>query len=268
MAVKAKTEARRTGSRRQDERRHQTPARSSHRPGAAGRSCRLPTRRPRKRGGDRTRGGGSPRARNQRHRHPHRARHRPQRAAGDGDHRRQRQHAVPVRFRARRNHRKRRRADACHPSGGRRSGTASPAFREILADDAPGSDPDADRVSVIQVHVGRFRQDQAEGLKERLGKMLGQVRAAVKRLEADAGPPRPGDLRFPLRAGAARQGGRHRSDRLPRMAARRQFHLPRHARVPLFRRRRQRHARPQPTSPASASSPIPTCWCCGAATRR
>ena len=41
-------------------------------------------------------------------------------------------------------------------------------------------DANAERVSVIQVHVGRLSQDRAEGLKVRLGKMLGQVRAAVK----------------------------------------------------------------------------------------
>ena len=44
----------------------------------------------------------------------------------------------------------------------------------------PGSDANAERVSVIQVHVGRLSQDRAEGLKVRLGKVLGQVRAAVK----------------------------------------------------------------------------------------
>ena len=50
---------------------------------------------------------------------------------------------------------------------------------EILPETAR-HDPNAERVSVIQVHVGRLSQDRAEGLKARLGKVLGQVRAAVK----------------------------------------------------------------------------------------
>jgi len=50
---------------------------------------------------------------------------------------------------------------------------------EILGE-AARQDADAERVSVIQVHVGRLSQDRAEGLKARLGKVLGQVRAAVK----------------------------------------------------------------------------------------
>ena len=49
---------------------------------------------------------------------------------------------------------------------------------EILSESAK-LDPDAERVSIIQVHVGRLSQDRAEGLKARLGKVLGQVRAAV-----------------------------------------------------------------------------------------
>ena len=112
---------------------------------------------------------------------------------------------------------------------------------EILGDGgALKDDGDHDRLSVVHVHVPRLTADQANALAERLRKMLDQVRAAVSRLEADAGPARPGDLRVPLCRRAARQEGRRRGDRLPGMAARRQFHLPRHARVRLFRRRGER----------------------------
>jgi glutamate dehydrogenase len=50
---------------------------------------------------------------------------------------------------------------------------------EILADGAK-HDASTDRLSVIHVHVGRLSADRAEGLKTRLAKVLGQVRAAVK----------------------------------------------------------------------------------------
>ncbi len=49
---------------------------------------------------------------------------------------------------------------------------------EIFADGK--QDEDADRVSVIQVHVPRLSADRAAGLKERLAKVLDQVRAATK----------------------------------------------------------------------------------------
>ena len=48
---------------------------------------------------------------------------------------------------------------------------------EILTDGA--RDEDVDRVSVIHIHINALSADEARGLKDRLGKVLAQVRAAV-----------------------------------------------------------------------------------------
>jgi glutamate dehydrogenase len=50
---------------------------------------------------------------------------------------------------------------------------------EILADGGPASEAGADRLSVIHVHVKPLSTDEASGLRERLLKLLGQVRAAT-----------------------------------------------------------------------------------------
>ena len=50
---------------------------------------------------------------------------------------------------------------------------------EILGDPATAKSDAADKVSVIQVHVGPVSEDTAEALEGRLQKILGQVRAAV-----------------------------------------------------------------------------------------
>ena len=52
---------------------------------------------------------------------------------------------------------------------------------------------------VIHVHVNALTEKEARGLEERLGKVLGAGARRGCRLEADAGPPRPGDLRIALR---------------------------------------------------------------------
>ena len=205
-------------------------------------------------------------ARDQRHRHPHRPGHRQQWPPGFGDHRRQRQYAVPVQFRARRNHRERRRADLRHPPG-----RAGAAWQIGCRRDPCGGEQERRGGRPRQPHPGACRQAVAGqgGRAEAAACQAAQAGAGGgQRLEADARPPRPRHLRFSLCAGAARQGCRHRSDRLSRMAARRQFHLPRHARVPLHRRRLERHARPQRQARARHPRPIPTCWCCAAATKR
>ena len=128
-----------------------------------------------------------------------------------------------------------------HPVIGVRHGKKG--VSEILSDGA--KDEDVDRLSrhphPYQCAFGR-RGARPEGAA-RQGADAGARRR--RRLEADARPARPGDLGVPLPADPARQGRRRRGDRLPRMAARRQFHLPRHARVPLFRRREERHADPR-----------------------
>ena len=48
---------------------------------------------------------------------------------------------------------------------------------EIVADGAKGED--VDRISVIHIHVNALTEKEARGLQERLGKVLGQVRASV-----------------------------------------------------------------------------------------
>ena len=51
---------------------------------------------------------------------------------------------------------------------------------EIFGDAvAARADQEADRVSVIQVHVGPLSEDTANGLRERLSRILSQVRSAV-----------------------------------------------------------------------------------------
>ena len=114
---------------------------------------------------------------------------------------------------------------------------------EIVGDAASQrTEGDLDRVSVIHVHVTRLPEAACAALEARLTHILAQVRAVGARLEADAVAPRPGDQRLPLPAAFAEQGGRHRGHRLAGMAARQQFHLPRHARVRIHRRRDDRHA--------------------------
>lgn len=50
---------------------------------------------------------------------------------------------------------------------------------EILDEAGHGkADPAADRISVVHVHVGQISDEQAAGLRDRLEKILGQVRAA------------------------------------------------------------------------------------------
>lgn len=48
-----------------------------------------------------------------------------------------------------------------------------------ILDDAPRNDDEVSRLSVIQVHVARLGQDRADALKQRLERVLAQVRAAV-----------------------------------------------------------------------------------------
>ncbi|EHK58466.1 NAD-glutamate dehydrogenase [Allomesorhizobium alhagi] len=50
---------------------------------------------------------------------------------------------------------------------------------EIVGDGGLPKDHGADRLSVIHVHIGRLSEQEASGLRDRLAKMLGQVRAAV-----------------------------------------------------------------------------------------
>ena len=51
---------------------------------------------------------------------------------------------------------------------------------ELIGESIPGkADADADRVSLIQVHVGRLGEEAAAALTERLAHVLSQVRAAV-----------------------------------------------------------------------------------------
>jgi glutamate dehydrogenase len=50
---------------------------------------------------------------------------------------------------------------------------------EIVGDGGLPKDHGADRLSVIHVHIGRLSEGEASGLRERLAKVLGQVRAAV-----------------------------------------------------------------------------------------
>jgi glutamate dehydrogenase len=57
---------------------------------------------------------------------------------------------------------------------------AEDGVTEVLGDIAPRGDTASDRVSVIHVHVAPLTEQQAEGLGERLDKILEQVRAAVK----------------------------------------------------------------------------------------
>ena len=263
MALKTKSKAAGPAAAGKASAGSQTSPRPFARPRPAGRPCRLQTGRSGEGGDDRPRDGRAPFAGHQRHRYPHRTGHRGQRPAGVGDHRRQRQHAVPVRFRARRNHRQRRRTDAGHSSGG-----ARPA-RQVGCRRNFGRGRQARcGCRTRQRHPGACRQAVAGPGRRAEGPARQGARPGAgggQGLEADAGPSRPRDLRFPLCAGAARQGGGHGSDRLPRMAARRQFHLPRHARIPLFGRRGQRHARPQ--RPARARHPVGS-RCAGAAPRQ
>jgi glutamate dehydrogenase len=113
-----------------------------------------------------------------------------------------------------------------------------------------------------------WAKEAGEALKGRLAHILSQVRASVTdwkpmlaRLDQAIH-----DFRYvpvPLNKDEVTE-----SDRVPRMAARRQFHLPRHARVQICRGRDERHAGAHEEGPASAFSPIRTCWCCGAAPSR
>ena len=167
---------------------------------------------------------------------------RPQRPPAHHRHRRQRQHAVPVRFGARRDHRHGRRAELRHPSGDRRQARQEGRQRDrCRRRQGRGCRSPFGHPYPYQCAFGR-RGARPEGAA-RQGADAGARRR--RRLEADARPARPRDLGVPLPADPARQGRRRRGDRLPRMAARRQFHLPRHARVPLFRRREDRHADPR-----------------------
>ena len=72
-----------------------------------------------------------------------------------------------------------RRADARHPSGGRRCGTARRASSEILADGSRQATPAPTASASSRCMSSRLSPDEADGLKERLAKVLGQVRAAV-----------------------------------------------------------------------------------------
>ncbi|WP_394887950.1 NAD-glutamate dehydrogenase [Mesorhizobium sp. AaZ16] len=50
---------------------------------------------------------------------------------------------------------------------------------EILGDGGFAKDHDADRLSVIHVHIGRLSTEEAHALRDRLARVLGQVRHAV-----------------------------------------------------------------------------------------
>src|SRR5690606_18250853 len=55
----------------------------------------------------------------------------------------------------------------------------SDGVREILGETAAKSARDADKVSLIHVHLPRMSPEECAGLKERLAGILAQVRAAV-----------------------------------------------------------------------------------------
>ena len=112
---------------------------------------------------------------------------------------------------------------------------------ELLGEMGPRKADDGARPRrLIHVHIPRRSDAECKALAERIRGVLKQVRAAVSdwkpmlaRLDQAIS-----DFRYaPVPMAEKRRG---RGYRLSRMAARRQFHLPGHSRVPLPRRRRNR----------------------------
>ena len=122
-----------------------------------------------------------------------------------------------------------------------------------------------DKVSVIHVHIAQLGKDAAQALRERLNKLLGQVRAAVTdwkpmlaRLDQAISEFRYAPI--PLDKNAVAEAIAFlewlRDDNFTFLGMRE---------FDYSRRREERHARARRQARASASWPIRTCWCCAAA---
>ena len=150
----------------------------------------------------------------------------------------QRQHAVPARFDHRRDARisaPRSGSSPIRSSPSTRNGTGGSRISRLLRSgegrrqcDPRKPDPDP--------RCPPRRREARQTLAARLDSCSAEVRRAV-----DDWRPMLARLDQAIAAYRDRRcrstGRRRRGDRLPRMAARRQFHLPRHARVRLHRRR-------------------------------
>ncbi len=121
------------------------------------------------------------------------------------------------------------------------------------------------RRAARKLHPHPCRAHRRRGApRPRSSQALEQVLAEVRRLRAglaaDAGARRRGDRGAQDQSAAAAGRRDRRGDPVPGMAGRRQFHLPRRARLRLHRRRGR--ARAAISRPGSACCATATCRCC------
>ena len=129
----------------------------------------------------------------------------------------------------------------------------SGALARLVGEATAAAPVGARRESFIQIHLDRVDDEAARGrLVEGLTKVYADVAVSVRDWPGMRDPHRRGDLLL-SRQSAAAAGRRGRGGgRVPGLARRRQFHLPRHARVPPAQGRRRRRSgrgiRPRPAA--------------------
>ena len=107
----------------------------------------------------------------------------------------------------------------------------------------PAADGTTTRESFIHIHLARLAPDEAAALEADLRAVFADVRQVV--IDWRAMQQRLREAIDQLSEGPAAHSDRgiHRDDGVPAMAARQSFHLSRHARIPICRRRREGLAR-------------------------
>ena len=128
---------------------------------------------------------------------------------------------------------------------------ASGALARLVGEATAAAPVGARRESFIQIHLDRVDDEAARGrLVEGLTKVYADVAVSVRDWPGMRDPHRRGDLLLSRQSAAAAGRRGLGGGRLPRLARRRQFHLPRHARVPPAEGRRRRRSgrgiRPRP----------------------